>query len=128
MDEFCDAPAEPVEKADTRHALYHDHHAAEEQDRRPVDAAGFGFRTGRAPEFRREDRGKIDHMPHRLQILHADAEHRDQCQCSAAEGNVVLLDLIHDDENEHRHKNDDRYNLRCHVIDSFQMYAAAHLT
>ena len=113
MDRLRDGDAQPLEEAAVRHAFHHDHHAREEHDGLPVDAAALRG-LGAVPEGAVEEALQVQGLPHGGDAPHADAEDQQQRGRRADQGHEMAGRLLRDDEAEHDEENDRRQNLGGH--------------
>ena len=125
VDRLGDGDAEPLEKAAVRHAFHHDHHAREEHDGLPVDAAALRG-LGAVPEGGVEEALQVQGLPHGGDAVHADPEDQQQRGRGADQGHEMPGRLLGNDEAEHDEENDRRQDLGGHRTPSFSVENQRH--
>ena len=83
MDQTGQRHAEPAKKTAGRHTLYHNHHAADEENGLPVDACGGGGAASLNPEGGQEHAAEAERLHDGTGGVHTKAKYDDQRQKAA---------------------------------------------
>ncbi len=117
MDKMGDCHAQPAEKADPRHAVYHNHHSGNKQNGCPVDAARFfRYRKALIPEAHRAETAEIERPQHRLCTAHAKPKNDHKHGTAAQQRDNMPLQLLCNNQCKHQQENNSRSNLCYHTL------------